>query len=88
MTFGIALGLAVDDRFDGRSLCAMRIRLACSLWRVSRHSPTARLRPGYGEAIAADTGGAINGHRIDLCMESYNECMDFGRRAVTVYVLE
>ncbi len=43
--------------------------------------------PGYGEAIAADTGGAIIGNRIDLCMESYDECMEFGRRNVTVYIL-
>ena len=43
--------------------------------------------PGYGEAVAADTGGAIYGYRIDLCMESYSEAMDFGRRDVTVYVL-
>ena len=43
--------------------------------------------PGYGEAIAADTGGAIIGHKIDLCMESYSEAMQFGRRDVTVYVL-
>ena len=44
--------------------------------------------PGYGEAIAADTGGAIYGERIDLCMESYGEAMEFGRRDVTVYVLD
>ena len=44
--------------------------------------------PGYGVALAADTGGAIKGYKIDLCMESYNECMRFGRRNVTVYVLE
>ncbi|MBR5914051.1 MAG: 3D domain-containing protein [Selenomonadaceae bacterium] len=44
--------------------------------------------PGYGEAIAADTGGAIIGYCIDLCMESYDACMDFGRRTVTVYVLD
>lgn len=43
--------------------------------------------PGYGEAIAADTGGAIRGYKIDLCMESYSECMNFGRRNVTVYLL-
>ncbi len=43
--------------------------------------------PGYGEAIAADTGGAIQGHKIDLCMESYGEAMQFGRRDITVYVL-
>ena len=44
--------------------------------------------PGYGVALAADTGGAIYGYRIDLCMESYDEAMDFGRRNVTVFVLE
>ena len=44
--------------------------------------------PGYGMAIAGDTGGAINGERIDLCMESYGEAMEFGRRWVKVYVLE
>lgn len=43
--------------------------------------------PGYGEAIAADTGGAIYGYRIDLCMESYSEAINFGRRNVTVYIL-
>ena len=44
--------------------------------------------PGYGEAIAADTGGAIVGNTIDLCMESYDEAIQFGRRSVEVYVLE
>ena len=44
--------------------------------------------PGYGEAVAADTGGAIYGYKIDLCMESYNQAMSFGRRTVTVYVLK
>lgn len=44
--------------------------------------------PGYGEALAADTGGAIYGNRIDLCMEDYYEAMEFGRRYVTVFVLK
>ena len=44
--------------------------------------------PGYGIAIAADTGGAIRGERIDLCMETDSECMNFGRRDVQVYVLD
>lgn len=43
--------------------------------------------PGYGEAIAADTGGAIVGNRIDLLMDSYGEAMDFGRQDVPVYIL-
>lgn len=44
--------------------------------------------PGYGEAVAGDTGGAIRGNRVDLCMESYGEAMQFGRRAVEVYILD
>lgn len=43
--------------------------------------------PGYGTAIAADTGGAIRGNKIDLCMESYGEAMNFGRQSVEVYIL-
>ena len=44
--------------------------------------------PGYGTALAADTGGAIYGYKIDLCMEDYYQAMDFGRRTVTVFVLK
>jgi 3D (Asp-Asp-Asp) domain-containing protein len=42
---------------------------------------------GYGYAIAGDTGGAIRGRRIDLCFGTYEECVKFGRRKVTVYIL-
>ena len=42
--------------------------------------------PNYGEAIAADTGGAIQGNRIDLCMETFEECYNFGVRSVEVYL--
>jgi 3D (Asp-Asp-Asp) domain-containing protein len=44
--------------------------------------------PGYGLAIAADTGGAIIGHRIDLCMDRYGDAVRFGRQPVTVYVVQ
>lgn len=43
--------------------------------------------PGYGMGLAADTGGAIVGDKIDLCMESSSEAWRFGRRTVKVYVL-
>ena len=43
--------------------------------------------PGYGMAVAADTGGAIIGNRIDLCMEEFDECWEFGRRDIDVFVL-
>ena len=42
--------------------------------------------PNYGEAVAADTGGAIVGNRIDLCMDTFQECYSFGRRDVEVFV--
>ena len=41
---------------------------------------------GYGEGIAEDTGGAIQGHIIDLYMESEDECWAWGRRQVKVQV--
>lgn len=43
--------------------------------------------PGYGEAIAADTGGDIIGNRIDVVLEDYGSAMQFGRRTVDVYIL-
>ena len=43
--------------------------------------------PGYVVAVAADTGGAIRGHKIDLCMENYDEAIRFGRRNIDVYIL-
>ncbi|HRW12823.1 MAG TPA: 3D domain-containing protein [Syntrophomonas sp.] len=42
---------------------------------------------GYGYARAADTGGAIKGNTVDLFMESYSQCINWGRRSVKVYVL-
>lgn len=44
--------------------------------------------PGYGFAIAGDTGGAIIGHRIDLGFNSLNDAIQFGRRVVKVYTLK
>ena len=42
---------------------------------------------GYGNAIAADTGGAIKGNRIDLCFNTLKEAKTFGRRTVVVHIL-
>jgi len=42
---------------------------------------------GYGFAIAADTGGAIKGNRVDLCYDSRSTALRFGRRKVRVHVL-
>lgn len=43
--------------------------------------------PGYGYGVAADTGGAIVGDRIDLCFDTGQQAVDYGRQPVTVYVL-
>ncbi len=43
---------------------------------------------GYGFARASDTGGAIKGNRIDLCMNTNAECIKFGRRTVRVHILK
>jgi uncharacterized protein YabE (DUF348 family) len=44
--------------------------------------------PGYGFAVAGDTGGAIRGWRIDLGFNSLRDALLFGRRSVTVYRLK
>ncbi|WP_176757539.1 G5 and 3D domain-containing protein [Salimicrobium halophilum] len=43
---------------------------------------------GYGTAVAADTGGAINGNRIDLHVPNKGEAFSFGRRSVEVKILD
>lgn len=40
--------------------------------------------PGYGEAVAADTGGAIVGNTIDLWFPTVAQADAWGRRTVTI----
>ncbi len=40
--------------------------------------------PGYGEAVAADTGGAVVGSTIDLWFPTAAQAMAWGRRTVTI----
>ncbi len=42
--------------------------------------------PGYGQGIAADTGGAIQGAHIDLWFSSHAEARAWGSRTVTIAV--
>lgn len=44
--------------------------------------------PGYGIAVAGDTGGYIIGNRIDLFMDNYSDAISWGRRDIDVYILE
>ncbi len=40
--------------------------------------------PGYGEAVAADTGGAVIGATIDLWFPTLAQANAWGRRTVTI----
>ena len=44
---------------------------------------------GYGYCVAADTGGFVYNSStiVDLYMNTYSECISWGRRTVTMYVL-
>ena len=43
--------------------------------------------PGYGLAIASDTGGLIKGNRIDLFLNSEDECTNWGVQTVSLYLI-
>ena len=43
--------------------------------------------PGYGYGVADDTGGAIQGYRIDLCFNSVSQAWNYGRHVVRIYIL-
>ena len=40
----------------------------------------------YGTAVAEDTG--VRGDKVDLYFETYQQCINFGRRGCTVYILK
>ncbi len=42
----------------------------------------------YGLGVAEDTGGKIKGNIVDLAYMSYDECIQFGRRQMQVYILD
>lgn len=43
---------------------------------------------GYGFAVAADTGGAIKGNRIDVCFPSLSTANKWGRKKVVIHVFK
>jgi uncharacterized protein YabE (DUF348 family) len=43
---------------------------------------------GYGYAVAADTGGAIKGSKIDLFMPSKQDARNWGRKTVKIKILD
>ena len=44
--------------------------------------------PGIGTVVAADTGSAIIGDHIDICMASNAQADAWGARTITIYVLQ
>ena len=44
--------------------------------------------PGYGIAMAGDTGGSIKGNRLDVFMNDWHKAIQWGRRTLDVYVLD
>ena len=44
---------------------------------------------GYGDTIftAEDTGNAIKGYKLDIFLPSYDECIQFGRKNLKIYIL-
>jgi len=73
-------GRTATGRIAGRGVCAVDpnvIPLGTELW-----------VEGYGYALACDTGGAIDGSRIDLCFDTRSEALRWGRRTVLVYILD
>ncbi len=43
---------------------------------------------GYGNAIAADTGSAIKGNKIDVLMPSKSDAYKWGRKKVLIKILD
>lgn len=44
--------------------------------------------PGYGEGIAADTGGAVKGNRIDVWLPSQARAEEWGAKTITITILD
>jgi 3D (Asp-Asp-Asp) domain-containing protein len=42
--------------------------------------------PGFGVGFASDTGGAIVGNRIDICVDTVSDAYKWGRRTVEVQI--
>ena len=45
-------------------------------------------KPNGGWFVVQDRGGAISNNRVDVYMNTYNECISFGRRNLECYIYE
>jgi 3D (Asp-Asp-Asp) domain-containing protein len=77
---------------DGRGLTALGLKARYGVVAVDpRFIPlgTKLYVEGYGYAIAADTGGAIKGNRIDLCVDSKHQASGVKSfKALHVYIID
>jgi len=84
-----ARGVNVNSKYYGYTASGMKARVG-----VVAVDPkviplgTELYIENYGYAIAGDTGGAIKGMIVDLFFDTLEECIQHGRRNVTVYVLK
>ena len=75
-----SLELAAEDNADGLDIGASGSIIADEIL-VSNDGTVV-----YGLAVAEDTG--VRGNIVDLYYNTYEECINFGRRGCTVYILE
>ena len=45
-------------------------------------------KPNGGWFVVQDRGGAISNNKLDVYMDTYNECINFGRRNLECYIYE
>ena len=50
--------------------------------------PYFKNQPNGGWFVVQDRGGAISNNRVDIYMDTYNECKQFGRKNLECYVYE
>ena len=88
-----------SDRGDSCTICSTGMRaqvgvVAVNPKRIPYGSKLYITSPDgsyvYGYAIAGDTGGGVRKNALvaDLFMDTYEECIQFGRRTMNVYILE
>ena len=77
---------------DGRGITATGLKARYGVVAVDpRFIPlgTKLYVDGYGYAIAADTGGAIKGNRIDLCVDSKHQARSIASyKPIHVYIID
>ena len=44
--------------------------------------------PGYGKAVVADIGGGVASNQVDLCFETHAQAMNWGKKWLTITVMD